>query len=268
MTRSKFRLDWSARTDRGSVRDHNEDAFAALPEQGVWIVADGMGGHESGDWASQVITRSIGELPHTADFEVLLSACSDAIHRANSEIYAKGQERGAQIGSTVVGLVVSGGAFGVLWAGDSRAYLLRGGVLHQLTTDHTQVQALVDRGILPPEEAKTHPMAHVLAKAVGVEPTLELEGFTDSVQPGDTFLLCSDGLHGVLDDAEIQQLLMRGRFDESSDALVDRCLVVGARDNVTVVIVQAQEPTQLIFASTGAQPAFETPAQSATGEQA
>lgn len=252
MTGRQFRLDWLARTDRGSVRDHNEDTFAAVPEMRVWLVADGMGGHEAGDWASRQIAEAFAELPDSESLQALLTASAEAIHRANASIFARATEQGCQIGSTVVALAVADGQFGVLWAGDSRAYLLRADQLYQLTRDHTQVQAMVDRGILAPEDAASHPMSHVLAKAVGVEAELELEGFTDEVEPGDIFLLCSDGLHGVLDDAEILRILREERFHDAADRLIERCLEIGAKDNVTVILVQAHEPTKLIFAPVAA----------------
>lgn len=249
MSTQHFRFDWQARTDRGSVREHNEDSFAAVPDRGIWLVADGMGGHEAGDWASQQITEQFADLPHTEGLDSVLNACADAIHRANASIYAVAQQRGTQIGSTVVVLALAEDGFGVIWAGDSRAYLLRGRLLHPLTRDHTQVQAMVARGILSPAEAANHPMSHVLAKAVGVEADLELEGVTDRIECGDLFLLCSDGLHGMLSDDQILQELTAGSFAESAERLVRHCLEVGARDNVTVVLVEAHEPTQLIFAS-------------------
>lgn len=254
MTARQFRLEWQARTDRGSVREHNEDTFAAVPEMKVWLVADGMGGHEAGDWASRQIADAFAELPDAKGLENLVAECAAAIHRANATINARGTELGSQIGSTVVTLAVADGQFGVLWAGDSRVYLLRGDQLYQLTRDHTQVQAMVDRGLLSPEEAANHPMSHVLAKAVGVEAELELEGFTDQIESGDVFLLCSDGLHGVIGDDEIHRLLRQHGFNEAADMLIQRCLEVGARDNVTVILVQAHEPTQLVFASPMALP--------------
>jgi serine/threonine protein phosphatase Stp1 len=249
MTSCHFRFDWQAQTDRGSVRQLNEDTFAAVPERGIWLVADGMGGHEAGDWASQQITEQFADLPYAEGLDSVLNVSADAIHRANAAIYALAQQRGTQIGSTVVVLALAEDGFGVIWAGDSRAYLLRGRLLNPLTRDHTQVQAMVARGILSPAEAAGHPMSHVLAKAVGVEANLELEGFTDRIECGDLFLLCSDGLHGMLSDEQILQEITAGSFAESAERLIRQCLRVGARDNVTVVLVQAHEPTQLIVAS-------------------
>jgi len=255
MTTRQFRLEWQARTDRGSVREHNEDSFAAVPEMTVWLVADGMGGHQAGDWASHQIADAFTTLPETQGLESLVSECAAAIHRANATIHARGAELGCQIGSTVVTLAVADDQFGVLWAGDSRAYLLRGDQLYQLTRDHTQVQAMVDRGILAQGEAANHPMSHILAKAVGVEPELELEGFTDQIESGDVFLLCSDGLYGMIGDEELHRLLRQNPFSQLADSLIERCLDLGARDNVTVILVQAHERTQLAFANPAGLPA-------------
>lgn len=251
MNAQSFRLEWAAMTDRGSVREHNEDAFVALPEVGVWIVADGMGGFERGEWASELITGMFDGLAPQADLEHLLIASTQAVHVANRTIFAKSQELGARIGSTVVGLAIVGGEFGVFWAGDSRAYLLRGGVLYQVTRDHTQVQELVERGRISADDAATHPMSHVLSKAVGVEQDLELEGVTETVVPGDLFLLCSDGLHGVLCEEEICKEIRAGSIEQTPDRLIRRCLERGANDNVTAIVVQAMPPTILVFGSTG-----------------
>lgn len=248
MNERPMRIDWQARTDRGTVRDNNEDNYAAHPETGIWAVADGMGGHERGDWASERIVAAIETVRPNGDFDQLVKDFSSAIHTANAEIYEASVSHGARMGSTVVGLVIGGRRFAVVWAGDSRAYLLRRGTFIQLTTDHTQVQALIDRGILAPEEARSHPMSHVLAKAVGVESSLELDAIADIVEPGDIFLLCSDGLYGTLNEGEIHGILAVGPPSTAAETLLDRCLVSGAGDNVTIVIIQAQEPTSLIFA--------------------
>ena len=253
MTSGEYRLDWQASTNTGSVRDHNEDLYAVVPDLKVWVVADGMGGHSAGDWASKQIAESFAELPDCEGLENLLDGVSNAIHNANETIFKRGTEEGKTMGSTVVSLAISGNAFGVVWAGDSRAYLLRGGELLQLTTDHTQVQAMIARGILSPDEAETHPMSHVLSKAVGVEEALELEGITDTFHSGDLFLLCTDGLHGVLQESEIREILLNSEFTASADRLIERGLEVGAKDNVTVIVVQAHELTQLVFASSGEQ---------------
>ncbi len=254
MSEQSFRIDWRARTDRGSVRELNEDRYIAVPEACVWAVADGMGGHDHGDWASEAIITAIEGIARENDFDAMLKATADAVHSANAEIFSAAQANGGRMGSTVVGLVIADRRFAVLWAGDSRAYLLRDQMLIQLTRDHTQVQALIDRGLLSPEEAQSHPMSHVLAKAVGVEPSLEIDAIADTVESGDVFLLCSDGLYGTLGEVEIRDILRSGTPAETAERLVSRCLEVGARDNVTAVVVHAREPTRLVFAPSGELP--------------
>jgi serine/threonine protein phosphatase PrpC len=155
-------------------------------------------------------------------------------------------EEGKQMGSTVVSLVIRGPEFIVLWAGDSRAYLYRQGQLIQLTRDHTQVEAMMERGLLTPEEAADHPMKHVLARAVGVQETLEIDGVRDRIESRDIFVLCSDGLSGVVSDAEIAAMLAE-HGHAAGDLLVAACLERGAPDNVTVTLVAANEPTLLVL---------------------
>lgn len=247
MMAAGLRLEGTALTDVGRVREANEDSFCARPEAGLWAVADGMGGHERGEWASAAICDGLAQVPVPDDFDAALGAMANAIHAANGRIFAEASAKGEQMGSTVVAVLMRDRRFGIMWAGDSRAYVLRGGLLHRLTRDHTQVQEMVDRGLLTPEAAEGHPMGHVLARAVGVRATLELDAITDAMQPGDLFLLCSDGLTGVVEDAEIARWLDPAQNGGGPGKLIALCLERGAPDNVTIVTIAATEPTMLSF---------------------
>ena len=243
-----LRLEGMAQTDVGRVRDNNEDCYLALPHAGIWAVADGMGGHHRGEWASAAIVEALSQVEAEGSFEQGLQAAADAIHAANRRIYIEGEAMGSRMGSTVVAVVMRERCFGVLWAGDSRAYLLRDGTLHRLTRDHSQVQEMVDQGLLSPEDARDHPMINALARAVGVRPELELDGVIDDMQAGDIFLLCSDGLHGVVEEEEIARLLTPAVARADPELLIALCLERGAPDNVTVVTIAANEPTALRLA--------------------
>ena len=242
-----FRIDWQASSDVGRVRKVNEDSVAGFPERGLWVVADGMGGHEGGDWASARVVAAIGEISKADSLEQAVQLCADAIHGANAEIWSEATRRGASMGSTVVALVMIGRRFAVLWAGDSRLYLLRGGELVQLTRDHSQVQALIDRGLLAPEDATDHPMSHVLARAVGVQETLEIDVVLDDIAADDLFLMTSDGIHGVLPPSEITRLMVANAVAGVPDALVTHGMDRGSTDNLTAVAIGVTETTQLII---------------------
>jgi serine/threonine protein phosphatase Stp1 len=242
----KLRLEDEVGTHTGCVRQANEDSLASRPRDQIWAVADGMGGHKNGKYASDKLASSIEAALVPDDLAGACDAIADAIHSANDEIYAEAQRAGEQMGSTIVALVIREREFAILWAGDSRAYLLRNDVLHLLTTDHTQVQEMLDKGLLDAQQAINHPMGHVLARAVGVQPDLDIDAISDMAEVGDVFLLCSDGLHGVLSESQIAQIITQwGR--QSAEKLVEACLEKGAPDNVTVAIVWASEPTTLSY---------------------
>lgn len=245
-----FRIEDGAATHVGNVRTENEDSHFRAPDAGVWLVADGMGGHVNGQYASRAIAAEIQAMHATENFEQACDAVAEAIHAANGKIYSRSLEIGAQMGSTVVALVVRGHEFAVLWAGDSRAYVFRDGQLIALTRDHTQVEALLERGLLSPAEAADHPMKHVLARAVGVQESLELDAIRDTIRPRDIFLLCSDGLHGVLAHDEIARMV-RDKGHDACDDLIAACLERGAPDNVTVTVVEVREPTLLSLTGAG-----------------
>ena len=247
MTPPQLRALTGARTHEGQVREANEDCFFASDQCGLWAVADGMGGHEKGEWASACVVEELGRGPLPEDFDEACRAIGERIHRANAIIHSTGLERSVQMGTTVVVLYVQGSRFAVLWVGDSRAYLLRGTQLHQLSRDHSQVQEMVERGILSPEEAENHPMGHVLTRAVGVAEIVEVDVIQDEIEPGDTFLLCSDGLHGFVDEAKIGEFLQGPTPDAVADALIGAAFDQGAPDNVTVVAARFVEPTFLLF---------------------
>lgn len=244
----QLRLRAAAVSDVGCVRSANEDSFLERPEVGLWVVADGMGGHAHGQWSSNVIVSAMRDVGLSGDFDTDVQGVADAIHAANATIHERTEAEGVAMGSTVVALLVQDRRFAVLWAGDSRSYLCREGWLHQLTRDHTQVQEMVDAGLLSPEEAKEHPMRHVLARAVGVQPHLQLDVVVDEADVGDIFLLCSDGLTGPVSDEEIVQAMGARQPQAVCASLVELCLERGAPDNVTTVAVACEEITRISLA--------------------
>ncbi|MBZ6381142.1 PP2C family protein-serine/threonine phosphatase [Sphingomonas sanguinis] len=246
-----LRLVSTATTHPGLVRRVNEDRHCERPQDGLWVVADGMGGHAHGDWAAHAVVQALEGVELPADFDAAVQTVADGVHSANRRIWAEAQRREQQMGSTVVALLIRGDRFAALWVGDSRAYLLRDDMLVPLTRDHSQVQEMVDRGLIAPEDAAHHPRGHVLARAVGVGARIAVDVVADSVEPGDRFLLCSDGLSGPVVDEELRQSLSRSSPSEAVEALLAQALARGAPDNVTAIVVAAQEATRLTFADAG-----------------
>ncbi len=230
-----------ALTDAGAVRKHNEDNMLARPDLGLWAVADGAGGHASGELASGMIVQALSRLPPNLGAAELLSrtrACIAEVHAALREEAAR-RGGNTMIASTFVGLIIRDTHFACLWAGDSRAYLLRGGKLQQITRDHSLVQELVDAGALRPEEAERHPHANVITRAVGAEDeTLELDKVIGQTQQGDRFLLCSDGLSKTLSGEEIHHLLGAPAGVPPTELLIHAALAHRVNDNVTAVVIE------------------------------
>jgi serine/threonine protein phosphatase PrpC len=240
-------------THPGKVRTANEDSHFANEEGGVWIVADGMGGHDDGQLASSLVVEAMRQAPLTGRFEDDVDTLAEALRQANAEIQRTAAAQDKRMGSTAVALYLADRQFACLWAGDSRIYLLRDGALHQLTRDHTQVQEMVDRGLLTPAEARHHPMSHVLSRAVGVQETLELDAISDEAAARDVFLLCSDGLTGLVSDDEIATTLSSLSVNAACNRLLQMVLDRGAPDNVTMVAVSCEEKTALVLPSLDAE---------------
>lgn len=230
----------AGRTDTGPVRDHNEDALALNPPAQMWAVADGMGGHSRGDFASAALKRAVEGAPAIPDPAAQLQDLIGRVAEVNARLRAEAAASGAAaIGSTLVSLLTAGPHGLFAWIGDSRGYLLRAHVLKQITKDHSVVQALIERGQLAPEEAESHPHAHVLTRAVGAADQAEFEFAQVELQRGDRALLCSDGLTRTLPEARIAALLAGApSVEAAADALVAAALDARAQDNVTAVVVE------------------------------
>jgi len=240
-------LHWSSasRTDVGAVRKLNEDSLLDLPELGLWMVADGMGGHAAGDFASGAIVSALASIPPPASLGALVGEVRQRLQDVNRQLNDEARTRHEQvIGSTVVALLVFGTHGVAVWAGDSRAYLYRRGELIQLTRDHSQVEELVRRGLLRPDEVEGHPAANVITRAIGVADFLELDSEMFTLAEDDAYLVCSDGLYRELDDNAIKACLSLGDCQQSCDALVDSALARRARDNVSVIVVRMTDEHQ------------------------
>jgi serine/threonine protein phosphatase PrpC len=224
----------SGRTDVGKLRPTNQDAFVRMDEVGAWVVADGMGGYRDGDVASRMVCEAFDGLAASASIDDLVQAVRDRVGQVNRQLFKAATRLVNPIvsGSTVAVLLAHGRTCAVVWAGDSRIYRLRAGEMTQLTTDHTWAAELNLQ--TPNEEAD-----HAITRAVGGEGTLSLDVRCDHIQVRDRYLLCSDGLTHELGDARIAELLARGDAGDSANALIDATLRTSARDNVTVVVVDA-----------------------------
>ena len=224
-------------THQGAVRPRNEDTFVDRGDIGLWAVADGAGGHGAGDVASSAVADALNDLPPGLSAAELLAQVRLRIGAVHADLRARAAAlgEGRIIASTVVVFLARGGHFACLWAGDSRAYLLRDGALSRITRDHSLVQELVDGGMLAAEDSEAHPQANVITRAVGADGELELDKVSGRVAAGDLFLLCSDGLFKALSEAEIAAALVAG---DGPGELVAASLSRGARDNVTAVVVR------------------------------
>jgi protein phosphatase/serine/threonine-protein phosphatase Stp1 len=226
-------------THPGARRGHNEDRFVDRPDLGIFAVADGAGGHQAGEVAAGMIADALEAIPPGLDAQAVLAQIRARVEEVHGALLAESARRGpdAIIASTAVILCVRGAHYACLWAGDSRAYRFAGGVLEQISHDHSLVQELVDTGQIEADAAEAHPNANIITRAVGAaDPAgLTLDKATDALRPGERFLLCSDGLTKTIPEADIAALLS-GNGDVAA-RLVGLALERQARDNVTVVVV-------------------------------
>jgi serine/threonine protein phosphatase Stp1 len=238
MTAPRFR-SWAI-THPGAKRKHNEDAYVDRPDLGVWAVADGAGGHEAGEVASGMIAEALEAIPSGLSAPELLAEVRLAIERAHAALREEAMRRGPDVlvASTVVVMLARGEHFACLWAGDSRAYLLRQGQLRQITRDHSLVQELLEAGAIGPDEVMNHPRGNVITRAVGAEmEDFVLDKVSDRLISGDRFLLCSDGLCKTLSEDELASHL--GAVNGTPpQALIAAALAANVSDNVTAVMVE------------------------------
>lgn len=239
--RRPIKWNTSSDTNVGMVREVNEDSIMTKPEVGLWAVADGMGGYEAGDIASNMIVSSLLEIEKHENLHLLVDAIEDKIIDANNRIleYSDIMHDGRVLGSTVVSLLIKGQVGICLWAGDSRLYLLRNNQLQQVSRDHSHVQELIDQGSITNEEAINHPDANVITRAIGTSKELYIDIKSFNVQVGDTFLLCSDGLYNAVDEIEIEGQMKNIDTDDAVKQLIVKALENGAPDNVSVILVKS-----------------------------
>jgi protein phosphatase len=232
------RVETGAATHVGKVRQRNEDSYLVRPEAGIWAVADGMGGHEAGDLASQTVIDALASIETQNSADELLSLCKSRIFDANSQLMTISHERGIIIGTTVTILLTFDGYFACVWSGDSRMYVVRDGGISQISRDHTELEDLLADGVITPEEAQSWTGKNVITRAIGVTEFPELEVATGTIQPGDVFIICTDGLTSHVHDDEILESTRTSAPEQACDRLVRLTLERGAGDNVTVVVVR------------------------------
>jgi len=253
-----MRYSAAAKSDVGRKRHGNEDSFCLAPELGLFVVADGMGGHAAGEVASRLAVDTIREwvVKYLGGSDAALvgkpePTCSreanfllSSIRWANRIIYdaAQGRREYAGMGTTVASILAVNDHVALAHVGDSRIYRLRDGQIVQLSRDHSLVQQQVDHGIISPEEAQESQYKHLITRALGVKESVEVELAEQPVLPGDLLLLCSDGLSDLLEDEEMLRIVREHADDleKACQALVDRANYKGGDDNITALLIQAQ----------------------------
>ena len=242
MMKPKNKALWSSlgKTHVGMVRKINQDAFADLPDKYLWVVADGMGGHENGDLASTEIVKALKKFEPEEWIGTTVKKIYQQLKKVNYQLLEQATVAGenAVIGSTVAILYANRTRCVAIWSGDSRIYLFRRGELKQITRDHNNEPVLLAEGFSP-EEIKIHPYAQILTHAIGGEQEVFLDAQIQEVKQGDIFLLCSDGLNKEVTDSEIEAVLKRYPYQQAVDNLMDLALQRGGRDNITLILAQA-----------------------------
>lgn len=228
------------RTHVGLRRKLNEDSVIGLPDKGMWVVADGMGGHEAGEVASAKIVEAMARLPPQNGPDALVNTAVSALQEVNAELVEMGRAglEPRTIGSTVVGIALGKGQYRCFWAGDSRAYRVRDGAIVQLTRDHSLVQDLVAAGMIDASDAESHPNANVITRAVGAAEQLKVDTVGGVVFGGDIFLIASDGLTRLVSQVELLAALYSKPIAQAADHLLEMVLARGAPDNVSLAIIR------------------------------
>ena len=252
------KIEFAELTDTGRVRDHNEDAIGSNPDIGLMVLADGMGGYNAGEVASGIAVQIVTELateaaareeltnidPHSGLMRQSI-ILRDAVYRSNKIIFqtAQSQTHCEGMGTTIVACMFYDDKVSIAHVGDSRCYRLRGGQLDQMTLDHSLLQELVDRGFYSQEEAQRSTNRNYVTRALGVEPTVEVEVHEYDVLPDDVYLLCSDGLPDMVEDDDIHLTIstFNASLDVVGQQLIDLANDHGGRDNVSVMLAQVKE---------------------------
>ncbi len=238
-----YPLLWSGVTDTGLVRNQNEDAYSilSLGDTALFVVADGMGGHDSGEVASRIAAETVcrivqKEYQQDSDLPALLER---AMQKANSEVRQEGERRGSDMGTTLSAALLSGNVLYAANVGDSRVYWIVDGTISQITADHSLVAKLVAAGKLSKEEARMHPRANLLYRTVGNERTVKVDTFRMGLKEGGILLLCTDGLWGELSDEDIRETCI-GEDDvkDAAEKLVQLARERGGKDNITAIVVK------------------------------
>ena len=230
----------AADTHRGNHRAHNEDAILCCSARGLWAVADGMGGHNAGEYASEKIAQCLDQVRLEQDLGDCVDRIEDGLLEVNDHLrqHARTHCGGQTVGSTVVTLVARGNTAVVLWAGDSRLYRLRERHMQLITRDHNPVADLLDAGGVTEEQA-INADTHIITRAIGGQGELHLDVAIFDVRAGDTLLLCSDGLYREVPNDVLVQALQRN-VDGAVTTLLQHCLAGQARDNVSVVVAPSR----------------------------
>ena len=239
-----MQLEVGQGTHTGMIRTGNEDSFFSDLPRGLFVVADGMGGHAAGEVASDMAVRILSDELQDANAmtdDVARERVQQSLQRANAAIYQRTltevDKQG--MGTTVCVLLLHDGHYLIGHVGDSRVYMLRDGVLRQLTKDHSYVQEQVDAGVLTPEQARYHPYSNVITRCVGANTEVQPDLYMGDVRRGDTFLVASDGLTGMVDDRRLAQLLQsRATAQRVVDALIAEANGRGGLDNITAIVVR------------------------------
>ena len=237
--------------NRGVVRKNNEDACFVIPNQDVYIVADGVGGNNSGEIASSTAVESLASFVKANDLglcgspDEIFGFFTEALDIANRRVFEMGREDSACRGmaSTVVMSYINGGSADLANVGDSRAYLFRNGRLKRITKDHTYVNELIDQGVITEKEAESHSQKNVITKAIGAESEVEPDFYKVGLARGDIMLLCTDGLYGEVGEDRMADMLRLAvskdvKMNDLCGAFVDEAILAGGRDNITVICIR------------------------------
>jgi protein phosphatase len=238
---SPFRWTSASCSHVGLVREINEDACLDQPKRGLWVVADGMGGHTVGDFASRLVVETLSNALSPGSLESFVGDTRKRLEAVNQQLRAEAAARDVEmIGSTVALLLAHDGRCAFLWAGDSRIYLYRNGRLKLLTRDHNQLEELKARG-LAIVAGMDQRVLRGITRAVGAMETLDPEEGVVEINDGDVFLLCSDGLSNAVSEQDIISALLPGNCQRAANKLIDMALERGGRDNISVVVVHAED---------------------------